>query len=73
MCQNVLGQSDCRILKSTIFLEENYEKVWFFGCWYKVIEIKSSFKNIGMGVVINMHVHPGCRNLRLGVSQTLME
>ena len=28
-CQNALGQSDCRIFKSTIFPEENHEKVFF--------------------------------------------
>ena len=28
MCQNVLGQSDCSISKSTISLEQNNEKVF---------------------------------------------
>ena len=69
MCQNVLGQSDCRIFKSTISLEQNGEKVWFFACWYKFIEIKSWLKNIGMSMVINVCSHSGCRYLKLAVSQ----
>ena len=66
MCQNVLGQSDCWIFKSTIFLEENYK--FFFACWYKFIKIKSWFKNIGMSLVVNGCPHSGCRNLKLAVS-----
>ena len=30
MCQNVLGQSDCRAFNSIISLEQSDEKVWFF-------------------------------------------
>ena len=30
MGQNALDQSDCRILKSTISLEQNHEKACFF-------------------------------------------
>ena len=56
MCQNLLGQSDYRIFKSTTSLEQN-DEVWFFTCWYSFIEIKSWLKNIGMGVVINGFVH----------------
>ena len=67
MCQNVIGQS-CMIFKSTISLEQNYEKVWFFVCWYKFTEIKSWLKNIGMGMFINGCNHCGCRNLKLAVS-----
>ena len=70
MCQNVLGQSDCRIFKSTISLEDNDEKVWLFACWYKFIKMESWLKNIGMSVVINVCTHSGCRNLKLAVSQT---
>ena len=69
MCQNVLGPSDCRIFKSTISLEQNDEKVWFFACWYNFVEIKSWLKNIGISVVINVCAHSGCRNLKLTVSQ----
>ena len=68
MCQNGLGQSDCRIFKSTISLEQNDEKVWFFACWYRFMEIKSWLKNIRMSVVINGCVHSGYRNLKLAVS-----
>ena len=32
MCQNVIGQSDCSIVKSTVSLEQNHERVWFFTC-----------------------------------------
>ena len=45
--------------KSTKSLEENGEKVLFFACWYRFIEIKSWLKNIGMGVVINGYAHSG--------------
>ena len=56
MCQNLLGQSDYRIFKSTTSLEQN-DEVWFFTCLYSFIEIKSWLKNIGMGVVINGFAH----------------
>ena len=49
MCQNVLGQSDCRIFKSTTSLGQNHE-VWFFTCSYEFIDIKNWLKNVGMGV-----------------------
>ena len=49
MGQNALGQLDCRILKSTISLEQCDEKVWFFACWYKFIKTKSWLKYIGGG------------------------
>ena len=61
MAQNDLGQSDCRIFKSNISLEQNDEKAWFFACWYKFIEIKSWLENIGVGMVIN-----GCGTLIAG-------
>ena len=53
MCENVFGQSDCRIFKSAISLEQNDKKALFFTCWYKFLETKSWLKNIRMGVVIN--------------------
>ena len=65
MSQNVLGPSDCKIFKSTISLKQNDEKVWFFACWYNFVEIKSWLKNIGIGMVINVCAHSGCRNLKL--------
>ena len=52
MCQNVLGQSCCRIFKSVIFLKESDEITWFLGCWYKFMEVKSWLKNTGVGMVI---------------------
>ena len=39
--QNALNQSDCKIFKLTLSLEQNDEKVWFFACWYWFVEIKS--------------------------------
>ena len=68
-CVNVFGQSECKIFKWIISLERKQEKAWFFACWYKFIEIKSWLKNIGMGVVINVCSHSGCRYLKLAVSQ----
>ena len=56
--ENVHGQSDGRIFKSSISLEQNDEKDWFFACWYKFIEI----------VVINGCAHCGHRILKLTVS-----
>ena len=32
MDQNALGKSDYRIFKSTVSVEENDEKAWFFAC-----------------------------------------
>ena len=49
MDQNALGQSDCRIFKSTISLEQNNQKAWFLACWYKFMEIKIWLKIIGGG------------------------
>ena len=68
MDQNALEQSDCRTFKSTISLEQNPEKAWFFARWCKFIEIKSWLNNIEMGVVINGCAHSGSRNLELAVS-----
>ena len=56
--KNAHGQSDCRIFKSTISLEQNDEKDWFFACWYKFIEI----------VVINECAHSGHTTRKLAVS-----
>ena len=49
MGQNPLVQSDCRILKSTLSLEQNDEKAWFFASWYRFMETKSWLKSIGGG------------------------
>ena len=50
MGQNALGQSDCRIFKSTISLDQIDEKAKFFACWYKCREIESWLKSIGVGM-----------------------
>ena len=42
MDQNALGQSDCKILKSNLSLEQKDEKAWFFACWYRFMEFESS-------------------------------
>ena len=51
MGQNVLGQSDCSIFKSTISLEHIDEIAWFDACWYKFMETESWLENIGVGLV----------------------
>ena len=66
--RNVLDRSDCKISKSTISLEQIYENVWFFACWYKFIEIKSWLQNNGMEMVINGCSLSGWRNLTLAMS-----
>ena len=53
MHQNALGQSNFRIFKSTIFLEQNDGKVSFFVWWHRFIQIKSWLKNTGVGVIKN--------------------
>ena len=69
MGQNALGQSDCRIFKSTIFLEQNYEKAWFFECCYRFMEIKSWLKNFRLGLIKNGCDHSGLKTLKLAISQ----
>ena len=49
MGQNALRQSDYRIFKPTMSLEQNDEKAWFFACWYRFMEIGNWLKNIGSG------------------------
>ena len=69
MGQNAVGQSDTKIFKSFISLEQNDEKAWFFVCWYISKEIKSWLKNIGAGIVLNGSGHSRHRNLTLALSQ----
>ena len=64
MGQNALGQSDYRIFKSTISLEQNDEKAWFFAYWYRFMENRSWLKNIGVAVVKNECGHSGVRTLK---------
>ena len=40
MSQNALGQSDCRIFKSTVSQEQIYEIAWFSACLYKFMKLK---------------------------------
>ena len=70
MGQNALGQSDCRILKSTRSLEQSDEKAWFFVSWCKFMKIKSWLKYIE-GEYSQKWVWPfwGHRTLKLAVSQ----
>ena len=49
--QNALDQSDWRIFKLTISLEQNNKKDWFFVNWCIFIEIKGWLKNCAVGVV----------------------
>ena len=69
MGQNALCQSDCKSCKSTISLEQNDEKTWFFTCWYKFMEIKSWLRNFRLGMVKNGCGHYGLRTLKLALSQ----
>ena len=49
-------QSDCRIFKSSISLEQNHETAWCFACLYKFMEIKCLLKNTGANMVRTMDV-----------------
>ena len=68
MCHNVLSQSDYRIFKLTISLEQNDQKAWFFAFCYILIEIESWLKNAGVGIVRNRCGQSGLRTLKLAVS-----
>ena len=72
MGQNALGQSDYRIFKSTISLEQNDEKAWFFSCWYRFVENRSGLKNIGVGLVKNRCGHCLLKTLILALCQGKM-
>ena len=69
MGQNALGQSDFRIFKSNLSLEQSDEKAWFFACWYRFMEIKSWLENIGEGIVKNACDHSGLRTQQQVVFQ----
>ena len=47
MCQNVIGQSDYRIFKTTISLEQNHEKVWVFDIDTNSLKLKVGWKILG--------------------------
>ena len=72
MGQNALSQSDYRVFKSAISLEQNDEKAWFFACWYRFMEIRSWLKNIGVDVVKNGCSHSVHRTLKLAEFQWKM-
>ena len=67
MGQNHLGQSDYRIFRSTISLEQNAEKALFYASWYRSMEIRSWLKNIEEGMVKNGCGHFVLRTLKLAV------
>ena len=67
MNQNALGQSDCRIFKLNIHLAQNDEIVYF--CM--LIQIKSSLKNIWVGVVKYGCSHSGHTALKLAVFKSV--
>ena len=62
MCQNVVGQADYRIFKSTISGKQDEENIWVFTSECQIIEVKSWFKNLEMGGVKNECAHSCCRN-----------
>ena len=72
LSQNAVSQSDYRILKSTISLEQNDEKAWLFACWYRFMEIRSWLKNIGVGLVKNGCGHSILKTPKLAVYQREM-
>ena len=47
ICQNVIGQSDYRIFKTTISLEQNNEKVWVFDIDTNSLKLKVGWKILG--------------------------
>ena len=69
MGQNALGQSDCRIFKSTISREKNDDKNLVFACWYRFMEVNSWYKNIGVSMIKKRCGHSVYMTLKLAVSQ----
>ena len=70
MNQNALGQSDCRILKSTISLEQMDEIARFFVFfvwWYKFMKIKCWFEIFQVDVVKNGCGHSGHRTRKFAI------
>ena len=65
----ITGQSDYRIFKSSISIEQNEEKTWFFACWYRFMGNRSWLKNIGVDMVKNGCGHSVLRTLKLAVCQ----
>ena len=70
ICAKMLLANQIAGFLNCLSLEQNYEKTWFFACWYKFREIKSWLKNIGVGGVFkNGCGHSGLRTLKLAVSK----
>ena len=69
MGQNALGQSDYRIFKPAISLEQTDKKAWIFAWWYRVMESRSWLKNVGVSMVKNGYGHSILRTLKLAVCQ----
>ena len=69
MNQNALGQSYFRIFKSNIHLAQNNEIVYF--CM--LIQIKSSLKNIWVGVVKYGCSHSGHTSPKLAVFKSVLK
>ena len=65
MSQNALYQSDCKIFKFIISLEQNYEKAWFLHVDRDLWKLKS----IRVGLVKNQNGHSGPWTQKLAVSQ----
>ena len=63
MAQNTIGQSDSRIFRLTISLEQNDEIVWSFECQYKFMKDKSGLKNILVSMGENGNGQSGHRNI----------
>ena len=72
MGQNPLSQSNYRVCKSAISLEQNDEKAWFFACWYKLMESRSWLKSIGVGIIKNGWSHSVLSTLKFAVCQGKM-
>ena len=47
MGQNALGQSNCRIFKSALSLEQNMKWADFFACWWYKWKLKFDWKILG--------------------------
>ena len=69
MDQNALSQSDFRILKWPISLEQNDEIACFQACRKKFGRIRSWLKNFDVGMIKNRCHQSGHRTVKLDVFQ----
>ena len=72
MAQSVLGQSDCKIFKSTISQEQSDEIAWFFCMLIQILGNKKFVDKVCMCKVKNECSHSGHSNLNFAVSQEEM-